>query len=371
MIILQVETSCGFGGQEEWVLRLSAALVRKGHQVKIACCPNSPVSQKAYQLGIAQWPLQVRNSLDLKATLGLVWIIRRDGVEVVHTHNAKATWAAYFASHLSSIFSRRPILVRTRHLVYKSRYAFPYSYLSDRVVVVSRDLRDYLVKEKGIASSKVRIIPPGVDTDFFSTKAAAPDVRQELGIPQGVPVIGMVAFLRGEKGHWILIEAARIVLRFYPEARFLLVGSGPTEGALRSIVEQWGMSERFIFTGYRTDVPRLLAAMDVFALPSLREGMPISLMEAMAMERPSIASSVGGIPELVVNRETGLLIPSENPVALADGLVFLLSHPSVARMWGKNARKRIEEGYSLQHVTDQTVALYKNLQAGIHRGTSS
>jgi glycosyltransferase involved in cell wall biosynthesis len=367
MVILQVETSRGFGGQEEWVLCLSAALARKGHRVRIACCPDSPVSRKADQLGIPRWPLQVRNNLDPKAILGLLWIIRRDRVEVVHTHNVKATWAAYVASHLSSIFFRRPILVRTRYLVYRNRYSFPYSHLSDRVVVVSPYLRDYLVKEKGIASSKVHIIPPGVDTDLFNTKAATPDARQELGIPQGVPVIGMVAFLRAEKGHRILIEAARIVLRYYPETRFLLVGSGQIEGSLRNLVEQWGMSERFIFTGYRTDVPRLLAAMDVFVLPSLREVMPISLMEAMAMERPAVASGVGGIPELVVNGETGLLVPPENPVALADGLLFSISHPSVCDTWGKNARKKIEGEYSLRHATDQTVALYKELQAEVHR----
>jgi len=362
MVILQVETSRGFGGQEEWVLCLSTALMRRGHKVQIVCRPDTPVARKADELGVSRWDLQIRNSLDPRAVFGLLRIIWREKVEVIHTHDAKTTWAAYFASRLSSLYFNRPVLIRTRHLVYNSRYVFPYKYLSDRAVMVSKYLRDYLVEEKGIASSKIHIIPPGVDTDLFCINSVESNARQELGIPKEVPVIGMVAFLRGEKGHRILIEAARVVLCFYPEARFLLVGSGQAEEALRKLVSQWSMEGHFIFTGYRTDVPRLLAAMDIFVLPSLREAMPISLMEAMAMEKPVIASRVGGIPEVLVDRETGLLVPPGDPIALADGILYLLSHPSLAQTWGRNGRSTIEERYSLQSVVDRTIALYQNLK---------
>jgi len=365
MVILQVETSRGFGGQEEWVLRLSAALMRRGHEVQIACRPGTTVAHKADALSIPRQDLEIRNSLVPAAVLGLLRIVRQEKVEVIHTHDAKTTWAAYFASHLSSLYFNRPVLIRTHHPAYNNRYALSYRYLSDRVVLLSQHLRDYLVAEKGIASSKVHIIPPGVDTDLFSTGSVKSNARQELGISQKAPVIGMVACLRGEKGHRILIEAARVVLCFYPEARFLLVGSGQTEEALHKLVSRWTMKGHFIFTGYRPDVPPLLAAMDIFVLPSLRETMPISLMEAMAMEKPVIASRVGGIPEVLTNKETGLLVPPGDSAALADGILYLLSHPSLAQEWGKNGRRVIEERYSLQSVVDRTIALYQNLKEEI------
>lgn len=369
MVILQMEASRGFGGQEEWVLRLTTALAKRGHRIGISCYPNSPVSRKTEDMGLLQWPLRIRNSLDPKAILGLLRIIRRKGIEVIHTHDAKTTWTAYFASRLSL---RRPVLVRTRHLIHHSKYAFPYTFLSDRVVPVSQHLRNYLVEDLGVSPSKVVVISPGVDTDLFNAETTDPTVRKEFGIPRGVPVIGTVAFLRDEKGHRFLVEAARTVLQRHADTYFLFVGSGSKtqEGVLRGMITQRGMEDHFVFTGYRTDIPRLLAAMDIFVLPSIREAMGISIVEAMAMKKPVIASRTGGIPEVLVNEETGLLVPPGDPVALADAILFLLSHPTLGQKWGENGRQRVEKGYSLESACNQTVALYRNLLEEIHCGIS-
>ena len=372
MMILQVDTSRGFGGQQEWVLRLSDALAKSGHRVILACSPDTPLARRGAERGLPMLALPVRNSLDLRAIQTLARTIRREKIDVIHTHNAITSWLAWFAGHAWPLVPRRPALIRTRHLMKKTRYGFPYRYLSDRVVAVSAHLQSYLVEEMGVPSSKVTVISPGIDTELYKPAPGKERVRAELGIPAGVPVIGMIAFLRRDKGQWVLIEAAPTILSRFPEARFLLVGSGGDEQKLRNSVRERGMEERFIFTGYRTDIPRLLTAIDFVAAPSLREGLGVSILEAMAAEKPVVASGVGGILEVVSDGENGLLAPPGNATALAETLLSLLTDPGRAKKMGEAGRKMVEQRYSLDRAVDQTVALYQSTRAerGHGRGAS-
>ncbi|MBI3804402.1 MAG: glycosyltransferase family 4 protein [Nitrospirae bacterium] len=363
-----MDTSRGFGGQQEWILRLSAALIKSGHRVVLICRPDTPLARKGAERGIPLWTLSVRNSLDLRAVLSLARLICQEEVEVVHTHNAVTSWLAWFAGHAWPLVPRRPVLVRTRHLANKSRYRFPYRLLSDRVVAVSEYLRSYLVEELRLSPAKVVVSSPGIDTDLYRTASVERGVHEEFGIPSGVPVIGTVAFLRKEKGQSVLIEAAPAILARFPETRFLLVGSGGDEKNLRRQVREEGLEQHFIFTGYRSDIPRLLAAVDLFVAPSLKEALGISILEAMAMEKPVVASGVGGILEVISNRENGLLVPSGNAAALSAALLFLLVHPKRAEQLGRRARRTVEERYNLQHAVEQTVALYRHIQEEIRHG---
>lgn len=368
MTILQIDTSRGFGGQQEWVLRLSNALSARGHQVILACRPETLLAWMGAERGLRVLPLPVRNSVDLWAIGTLVRTIRREGVEIIHTHNAATSWAAWFAAHAWPFGSQRPALIRTRHLMKKSRYGFPYRYLSDRVVVVSEHLRSYLVQEVGIPSSKVVVISPGVETDFYQPAFNGEEIRQELAIPAEVPVIGMIAFLRREKGQSVLIEAAPTILSRFPNVYFLLVGSGGDERRLRGLAREKGIERHVIFTGYRTDIPRLLTAIDLFVAPSFSEALGISILEAMSMEKPVIASNVGGIPEVISNEKNGLLIPPGDPGAFAEAILSLLCNSQRAEKLGKSARKTVEERYHLHRAVDDTVSLYQSVREEIRHG---
>lgn len=365
MVILQMDSARGFGGQQEWVLRLASALAREGHRTVLICRPGTPLARQGKERGIPVVPLPIRNSLDLRATLALAWIVFRERADVIHTHNAVTSWVAWLAAHARPFVSGRPALVRTRHLASRSRYGFPYRLLSDRVVAVSEHLRSYLLDALRVPPSKVEVISPGIDTDLYCAASAGRGAREEWGIPAAAPVIGMIAFLRSEKGQSVLIDAASVVLSRFPETRFLLVGSGGDEGALRLRVKERGIAERFIFTGYRSDVPRLLAEVDLFVAPSLKEGLGISILEAMAMKKPIVASAVGGIVELISDGGNGLLVRPGSAAALGEGIVSLLADPKRAAQLGENARRTVEERYLLRGAVDRTVALYQRIQEEI------
>jgi glycosyltransferase involved in cell wall biosynthesis len=172
-------------------------------------------------------------------------------------------------------------------------------------------------------------------------------------------VIGNVARLAPQKGQRFLIDAAPKVLERHPDARFVFVGEGELREDLERRAEHAGVADRFLFTGARDDVPELLASMDVFALPSLFEGLCYAVIEAQAAGVPVVATPVGGVRENVVEGETGLIVPPEDANALADAIVRLLDEPAEARRLAENARRRTFERYSLRRMVDATIELYR------------
>jgi glycosyltransferase involved in cell wall biosynthesis len=153
-------------------------------------------------------------------------------------------------------------------------------------------------------------------------------IRESLGIPDSAPMIGTVSNFRVEKGHRYLLEAAVLVRKTFPDARFVLVGHGPLESALRHQVRQLGLQDHVIFTGARDDAPRLAASFDLFALPSIHEGLSIALVEALAVGTPAVVTSTGGVIEVVSDGINAVVVPPRNPMALGNAIVDLLNDPS-------------------------------------------
>jgi glycosyltransferase involved in cell wall biosynthesis len=197
---------------------------------------------------------------------------------------------------------------------------------------------------------RTHVVYYGIDLDRFANAAPA--------LERNGRVIGNVARLAPQKGQRFLIDAAPKVLERYPDARFVVVGEGELREDLGRRAEHAGLADRFLFTGPRDDVPELLASMDVFALPSLFEGLCYAVIEAQAAGVPVVATPVGGVRENVVPGETGVIVPPEDPGALADAIVRLLDEPEEARRLAENARRRTFERYSLRRKVAETIALY-------------
>ena len=189
-------------------------------------------------------------------------------------------------------------------------------------------------------------------------RAGAPSL-QALGIPDGAPVVGNVAALTGHKDHATLLEAAGIVLRRRPEARFVIVGEGPLRRELEARVREGGLAGRVVFAGFRDDVDRLLPAFDVFCLSSHLEGLGTSLLDAMAFGRPVVATAAGGIPEAVEDGSTGVVVPVRDPVALAQALLALLDDPDRRRRLGAAGRKRFLERFTADRMVEETLRVYE------------
>ena len=211
---------------------------------------------------------------------------------------------------------------------------------------VAEAQRPYLVDELGHPDDKIRVIYNGVDLAQFRTSTDR-GVLAEFGFAENDPVVGIVAVLRPEKDHVSLLRAARTVVDELTNARFLIIGDGPTRPQLEALCTELQLTPNVHFAGSRDDVARLLPAIDVFVLTSTSECFPISVLEAMACARPAVCTAVGGIPEVIKDGETGYLVPPKDPPQLAARLVRLLQDPLTARRMGRAARARVEAEFDL------------------------
>jgi glycosyltransferase involved in cell wall biosynthesis len=272
-------------------------------------------------------------------------LLRRERIRLVHAHSPVAAAGARLVA------GRGVRVVYTEHNVW-SRYhratwaanlaTFP---RNDHVFAVS-DMVRASVRYPG----PLRLLPmPPVETLHHGLDPAttggfqADGVRAELGIPQDAPVVGSVANFKAAKDHATLLRAAALLRQAVPELRLLLVGQGPLEAETRRLAAELGLQGAVVFAGFRTDARRLAAAFDVFALSSTYEGLPIALIEAMALGRPAVVTRVGGTPEVVSDGAQGLLVPPRDPAALAAALLRLLGDPGLRASMGAAARSRALE----------------------------
>jgi glycosyltransferase involved in cell wall biosynthesis len=297
-------------------------------------------------------------------TLQLRSLVRERRVDLVHAHLPYAAIGA----RVALAGPGRPRLVYTEHNLWES-YKPPTYWAnlltfgrSDHVFAVSDVVRASIRYPRVLGW---RRLPP-LETLYHGLDRAAmgrpqPDgVREEFGIPDHAPIVGTVANFRHTKGHGYLLRAASLVREAVPDVRFLLVGQGPLEAEVRREVARLGLDRTVIFAGFREDVPRLTAAIDVFALSSVHEGLSIALMEAMALAKPPVVTRVGGLPELVEDRRSGLLVPPADAPALATGILALLQDPALRVSLGRAAQRRAAD-FDIRSAVSRMEEVYTEL----------
>jgi glycosyltransferase involved in cell wall biosynthesis len=231
----------------------------------------------------------------------------------------------------------------------------------DRVIAVSEAARRFLVREKGYAARKIVVVPNGRDLTRFRPGAHRVDGRKEFGLDGTVPLVGVLGRLETQKGHAYLLEAWPAVLREFPDARLVVLGDGTLRGALQAQARDLGVAASVIFAGFRGDVPRMLDTIDVLALPSLYEGMPLTAIEASAMARPVVATAVDGTPEVIRDGLTGMLVPPGHPFALATALSRLLRDRALAERMGHAGRDHVLSRFSLTRQVEATARVYRGV----------
>lgn len=360
MQILHTESSMGLGGQEYRVLWEAEGMKKRGHGVVIAVPQGSQLSVLAQQRGLPVKTVASGTGGWPALLFSYVRMIAQYHIDVIHTHGSRDSWIASVAGRFSK---KRPLIFRTRH---KStpvsptwRHRILYRTLPHGVITTGEAVRQALITQNKVDPSRVMSIPTGVDLARFQPAPPDTSLRRRLGIsPQG-PLIGAVAFLRPEKGMVLLIEAVRLLRKAFPALECLIIGDGGEKLRLASRIRERGMGHCVHMVGFRDDIPELLTLMDVMVIPSLEEGIPQSLTQALAMARPVVASAVGGIPEVVQDGVTGLLVPPRNPDLLAGKIAFLLNNPSVGTRMGRAGRQVIQDRYSIDHMLNQTENLYR------------
>jgi glycosyltransferase involved in cell wall biosynthesis len=249
------------------------------------------------------------------------------------------------------------------HVEWLNRLLAP---ITDGFIAVAESHGRYLAEHEGCPAEKVHVIPNGVDVERFHPRWPNASLQQKFGLTEETPVVGIVAALRPEKNHELFLQAAALVREKLPAAKFLVVGDGPQRVKLESLSGKLKLTDSVRFLGTRRDIPEMLALFDVLALTSHMEANPICLMEAMASEKPVVATRVGSVSETVVDGKTGCLTPPGDAAALADRLVELLSDREHAAAMGRAGREHIIAHASI----DRMVEGYQKLLSGIYTSKS-
>jgi glycosyltransferase involved in cell wall biosynthesis len=288
--------------------------------------------------------------------------MRRAKVEIVHSYLFHANWFGTLTARLArvpvAIVSKRNVDVYERA---RDRWACRIvNRLADCVTAVAQGVAEHVARTEGCRRDKIVVVPNGIDVTA-GDRAGAAARPEDQGPAADHLVVGTIARLVWYKGHQELIEAFARVRREHGSARLALVGDGPLRPALGEQADALGLNGSVRFLGTVPRAWRLLPHFDVFVLPSRWEGMSNGLLEAMAAGRPIVATTVGGNPELIADGETGLLVPPENPEALAAAILRLVRDPALARRLGEAARRRVVQDYTLEAVVRRMENLYDRL----------
>lgn len=310
--------------------------------------------------------------MDFAAAWRLSRLVSRLRPDVVHANDPHAVAMAALALSLDTR-GPHPAMVATRRVQTRvQQHAFSrwkYSQV-DRFLCASESIRQSLMGD-GIPADRTVVVHEGIDVDRID-RTPAGSVHAELWLPHGVPVVGTVGALSPHKGHLDLIEAARLVLREFPDTRFVIVGQGEMQSALDQRVKHFHLERHVMIVGFRPDALSLLKGVDVFAANSTTEGLGVPVLEAMACGKPVVATAVGGVPEVVADGETGLLVPPRSPQALAAALGRLLGDPALRETFGKAGRARVERLFTIDRMVHATLGAYEALAGTPRRaGTST
>jgi glycosyltransferase involved in cell wall biosynthesis len=355
-LVLHTEASVGFGGQELRIVTESRWLLDHGWRVLIAGQPGSRLLDESRRLGVPAVAVRMRRAFDPPALCALRRLIAARGVALVHTHSSVDSWLGGLAAR-----SRGRPVVRSRHVTIAIPRRRSLVYCLAHRIISSGEAAARVVAASGVPASRIVPIPPGVDTGRFHPGVSGAAVRAELGLG-GAPLVGLVANIRGSKGHDVFLEAARLVLTGEPAARFLIVGDGIGFDDVRRRVAALGLEAAVRMTGFRQDIPEVMAALDVLVLPSLRsEAASQVIPQALAVGTPVVATHVGGSGEIVREGETGRLVPPGDPPGLAAAILDCLQHPARARAMALRGQAVVRAHHSLDASMARTTAVYEDL----------
>lgn len=360
--VLHVIATLDPHGAERQLAALCAGLDKRRFEVRVVCLTREgPLRAQLEAAGVPVSCLRKRGRFDAGVFFRLAAAVRRFRPHVVHT------WL--FTSNLWGRLAARaagaPCIVASERAAdrWKTRAHFwldrRLAALTDVVLANSEAVREFCVERAGVPARKVLVIRNGIDlARFYSAMKRGPSAP--LPVADG-PVVGVVARLEEQKGHEHLLRAFAMLLQGGRRADLWLVGDGPLRPRLEALAEGLGIASRVKFLGTRPDVPALLARMDVLALPSLWEGLPNAVVEAMAAGLPVAATDVDGTPEVAVDGRTALLVPPRAPAALGQALATLLDDPALRRSMGRAGRERAEQKFAMERMINETGRLYEKL----------
>lgn len=375
--VLHVIGGGEIGGAENHVLSLLSALDREKFAPILCCLAPRPLYQRARELGIEAYALDMRHKLDIHVIKSIFQLIKEKEVQILHTHGVRAN----LVGRLAGLQAGVPVTVTTVHSVLE--YDYPGLLdrlinswtekatwrLVDRFIAVSQLLARNL-QRKGIKQDKISLIYNGIPLPENPPAAEEREnLRQELGIGIQQPLLGVIGRLHPVKGQKVMLQAAARLAARGKDFTLLLAGEGQQRQELEKLAAELELSGKVHFLGFRSDaVEKIMPTLDMLIIPSLSEGCPLVALEAMSRKIPVIASQVGGLPELIEQGVSGLLVPPGDPDELAERILWLWERPQLGRELTEAAFRRVQEKFSLARMVADTQKVYFELLARYRKG---
>lgn len=366
MFSLHIDTARTWRGGQSQVLTTLMGLRALGHRTLLVAHSEGELRQRAKE-GLDLVALAPKTEMDLTAAWRLSRIIKQLKPDIVHAHDPHGVAMAGLALSMSTQLVKPPLVAARRvdfHLRGSSLSRWKYRQV-DCFLCASEAIRQMLIGD-GVPAARAVTVHEGIDLGRVDSAPPA-NLHEDLWLPHQAPIVGNVAALVAHKGQRHLIEAARLVLPQVPDARFIIAGEGELRPALERQIKDHHLEKHVLLAGFRPDVLSLHKAFDIFVMSSVTEGLGTSLLDAMAAGKPVVATRAGGIPEVVIDGETGFLVPPRDHDAMAGTIVKLLKDDALRHRMGKAGRARVQSVFSAERMVQETLRVYERVALHPHQ----
>jgi glycosyltransferase involved in cell wall biosynthesis len=360
--VLHLDDARTWRGGQQQVLYLHRGLLAEGVDSTVVTPAGSALARRLQDEGLPLWTLPLRGIRALPSAWHLARRAESTGA-ILHSHTAHThttgLLCCYFKPRLALVVSRRvdfvPASSATNRWKYRNKHV-------DRYLAISSGVERVLLAS-GVSKERIRRVPSGIDLARFADLSPDTAWRKSLGLPEGRKLVGSIAALAPHKDQVILLKAFARMLRMGTDAQLVIFGEGSERARLEDLRQQLGLQERVLLPGFVKEPLSRAACFDLFVLSSVEEGLGTAILDAMAMRQAVVATAAGGIPDAVVDRETGRLVPPKDVEGLAHAMASLLKDPALARRYGEAGRKRVEEHFEVRRTVSLTLAAYRELEA--------
>jgi glycosyltransferase involved in cell wall biosynthesis len=365
MFSLHIDTARTWRGGQNQVLLTVLGLRALGHRSMLVAHAAGELRQRA-QEGLELLPLAPKTEMDLSAAWRLSRLLKQLRPDVIHAHDPHGVAMAALALSMSTQPVNPPLVASRRvdfHMKGNALSRWKYRQV-DCFICASDAIREMVIAD-GVPASHAATVHEGIDIERVEAAPAA-DLHAELWLPHHAPIVGNVAALVPHKGHRHLIEAAAIVVKRIPDARFVIAGEGELHATLERHIKDHHLEKHVFLAGFRPDVLSVHKAFDIFVMSSITEGLGTSLLDAMACGKPIVATKTGGIPEVVLDGKTGLLVPPRDHEAMAAVIIRLLGDDRLRQTMGAAGHARVRDRFSAERMVRDTLQIYQRVAAHAH-----
>jgi glycosyltransferase involved in cell wall biosynthesis len=365
--ILHIYQNSKIGGVQQQLLSLLKAYSRERFN-PIFCClgPKEEIGKEIEGTKIEFIPLnKLRyNRFSPGIVLELYRLMKKKQIHVVRTHRYRSNLYGRFAAFLAGV----PVIIASVHDNYRTDKRPKrrimnriLSKITDKIVAVSEDVKEDIIRYDSIDPSKIEVIPNGIDVERFNPEKNTANIRKEFSLEEDDIVIGFIGRIVPAKGLEYLLNALPYLKEEFKSIKLLIVGEGSLVEELKERAKKNNIFDNILFTGKRRDIPEILASINIFVMPSIAEGLPNALLEAMAMGKPIVTTEVGGIPEIVKNGFNGLLVPPRDTLSLSKAIKELISNDQLAAKLGQAARDLVHDNLSIKAIAQKWQSLYLSI----------